>query len=570
MNNPKVFFDKPQEKAIIDLTNPILQEAHMLCCAHELPLKKSEALKYFGIDDEFLDNLVENGDLYLSAAGNYTYKYDDNPAFNHSLDQISSDEFKIMNDGRILETMGRSQVYREAHKGAILINKGETYTVDNVNLNKGFINVSKRNVAYHTMVLNDTIVNVVKKTFKKKYGDLIINFGELNVKKDYYKYKKMQHSKVLGIYDLDLPPLKFKTKGLWFTIPKKVKDELENLYPDDDEVFAGGLHGAEHALIGLFPLQVMCDRFDIGGLSTEYHLDTQSASIFIYDGYEGGIGICEKAIDVFVDLLKSTLDLIKNCKCRDGCPSCIYSPKCGNDNKPLHKKATEYILQYMLDETLKNNAEIESSEVIESENISKDDLAIYDDLNIDDLYNQALDLYTIKHYSTAKDILLDIISKNPNHYKAHLLMAHVLYEQEQNDISIYYAKKALNINPSSENAAELIMKLNDDYTNVRLNERSNAKPVINQTPQSSVKRTFDDVDTLYEEAYDLYEQGDYDTSKELLEEVLAIDDRNVDALALMGIVYRSAGVFPKAVEYARKASKIDKNNAMLKDLKKLL
>ena len=570
MNNPKVFFDKPQEKAIIDLTNPILQEAHMLCCAHELPLKKGEALKYFGIDDEFLDNLVENGDLYLSAAGNYTYKYDDNPAFNHSLDQISSDEFKIMNDGRILETMGRSQVYREAHKGAILINKGETYTVDNVNLNKGFINVSKRNVAYHTMVLNDTIVNVVKKTFKKKYGNLIINFGELNVKKDYYKYKKMQHSKVLGIYDLDLPPLKFKTKGLWFTIPKKVKDELENLYPDDDEVFAGGLHGAEHALIGLFPLQVMCDRFDIGGLSTEYHLDTQSASIFIYDGYEGGIGICEKAIDVFVDLLKSTLDLIKNCKCRDGCPSCIYSPKCGNDNKPLHKKATEYILQYMLDETLKNNAEIESSEVIESENISKDDLAIYDDLNIDDLYNQALDLYTIKHYSTAKDILLDIISKNPNHYKAHLLMAHVLYEQEQNDISIYYAKKALNINPSSENAAELIMKLNDDYTNVRLNERSNAKPVINQTPQSSVKRTFDDVDTLYEEAYDLYEQGDYDTSKELLEEVLAIDDRNVDALALMGIVYRSAGVFPKAVEYARKASKIDKNNAMLKDLKKLL
>ena len=144
-----------------------------------------------------------------------------------------------------------------------------------------------------------------------------------------------------------MPPLKFKTKGLWFTIPQSVKDELKKLYPDEDEVFEGGLHGAEHSLIGLFPLQVMCDRFDIGGMSTAYHKDTEEATIFIYDGYEGGIGICEKAVDVFVELLESTLDLIKGCKCRNGCPSCIYSPKCGNDNKPLHKKATEYILQYM-------------------------------------------------------------------------------------------------------------------------------------------------------------------------------------------------------------------------------
>ena len=126
----------------------------------------------------------------------------------------TAEEFKIMSNGRLLETMERSQVYREAHEGAILINKGETYTVDNVNLKSGYVNVSKKNVDYHTMVLNDTDVNVVSKEFKKQYGDLTIHFGELNVKKDYYKYKKMQHSRVLGMYSLDLPPLKFKTKGL--------------------------------------------------------------------------------------------------------------------------------------------------------------------------------------------------------------------------------------------------------------------------------------------------------------------------------------------------------------------
>ena len=556
MNNPKAFFDKPQEKAIIDLSNPILQEAHILCAANELPLKKGEALTYFNISDDFLDELVSNDDLYLSRTGNYTYKYDDNPAFDHSLDQISSEEFKIMNNGRLLETMERSQVYREAHEGAILINKGETYTVDNVNLKSGYVNVSKKNVDYHTMVLNDTEVNIVAHESKKKYGDLTIHFGEVNVKKDYYKYKKMQHSKVLGMYSLDLPPLKFKTKGLWFTIPKSLKKDLKDMYPDDDEVFEGGLHGAEHALIGLFPLQVICDRFDIGGLSTAYHKDTEEATIFIYDGYEGGIGICEKAVDVFVELLKSTLELIKGCKCRNGCPSCIYSPKCGNDNKLLHKKATEYILQYMLDEALNGKTET-LEEIIEEE--PPEDL---------DLYSEALELYTDREYSQAKDILHEILSSQPNHINANLLMAHVLSEQGIEDVAIFYARKTLKVSPSNQNAADLLHKLQFAPAKKEFVHESVYHEEENVAVNEDV--SFDDVDTLYEEAYDLFNQGDLDMACELLEKLLEIDDTHVEANALMGFVYRMGGMFDKAMQYARKASKLDKNNEMVRELIKEL
>ena len=347
MNNPKFFFDKPHENAIIDLSNPILQEAHLLCAAKELPLKRGEAEKYFNVSQNVVDRLVAKKDLQENHRGDFMYPYDDNPAMDHSLDQISSEEFKVMNNGMLLETMERSQVYREAHEGAILINKGDTYVVNSINLKKGYVNVSKENVEYHTMVLNKTETKIKKKLSKTKYGDLTIHFGELTVSEDYFKYKKMHFSKPIGTYLLDLPPLKFNTKGLWFTIPKSVKDTLEEMFPNEEEVFAGGLHGAEHALIGLFPLHTMCDRFDIGGLSTNFHEDTQEATIFIYDGYEGGIGITEKAVDVFVDLLDSTIDLLNNCNCKKGCPSCIYSPKCGNDNKPLHKGATIYILEYM-------------------------------------------------------------------------------------------------------------------------------------------------------------------------------------------------------------------------------
>ena len=448
MNNPTFFFDKPHENAIIDLTNPILQEAHLLCAAKELPLKYGEVEKYFGISDEILEDLVSKKDLHINARGDYMYPYDDNPALDHSLDQISGQEFKIMNNGQLLETMEKSQVYREAHEGAILINKGDTYVVDSVSLSRGFVNVSQKTVDYHTMVLNQTDINIKKKLSKTKYGNLTIHFGELTVSEDYFKYKKMQFSKSVGTYPLDLPPLKFNTKGLWFTIPKSVKDTLEDMFPNEEEVFAGGLHGAEHALIGLFPLHTMCDRFDIGGLSTNYHEDTQEATIFIYDGYEGGIGICEKAVDVFVDLLKSTLDLLNNCNCQSGCPACIYSPKCGNDNKPLHKNATKYILEYMCN-LIANETSAKKEEVNEEVITIKQD-------NEDDIrYKDALELYNKNDYSQAKDILNSILNSNKNHVDSIALMAKILYLQDQRDISKMFVKRALALDKSNEMANEI-------------------------------------------------------------------------------------------------------------------
>ena len=546
MNNPTFFFDKPHENAIIDLTNPILQEAHLLCAAKELPLKYSEVEKYFGIDDDLLDELVSNKDLHINSRGDYMYPYDDNPALDHSLDQISGQEFKVMNNGRLLETMERAQVYREAHEGAILINKGDTYVVDSVSLSRGFVNVTQKDVDYHTMVLNQTDISIRRKLSKTKYGNLTIHFGELTVSEDYFKYKKMQFSKTIGNYPLDLPPLKFNTKGLWFTIPKNVKDELEGMFPNEEEVFAGGLHGAEHALIGLFPLHTMCDRFDIGGLSTNYHEDTQEATIFIYDGYEGGIGICEKAVEVFVDLLKSTLDLLNNCDCQSGCPACIYSPKCGNDNKPLHKNATKYILEYMC--KIISNEDSAVHEKINEEVVAKTVL------NEEDIqFSDALDLYDKKDFSQAKDILNNILNANRNHVDALSLMAQILYEQDQNDISKMFLKRALAIDNTNDRANELEVLLNN-------------KESFNRDADIEIS-TLDDEEVRYEEAYDLYEQGDLETSFEILEKLVDFDSKNADALALMGLIYYQSGMFPKAVEYFKKAYKINKNSEMVRELK---
>ena len=536
MNNPKFFFDKPHENAIIDKSNPILQEAHLLCAANELPLKRGESEKYFSIKQDVIDDLISRKDLYENHKGDFMYPYDDNPALDHSLDQISSEEFKIMNNGQLLERMGRSQVYREAHEGAILINKGDTYVVNSVNLTKGFVNVSKEIVDYHTIVLNKTDISIKKKLSKTQYGDLTINFGELIVSEDYFKYKKMNFSKVIGTYPLDLPPLKFNTKGLWFTIPKSVNDKMNDIFTYDDEFFEGGLHGAEHALISLFPLHTMCDRFDIGGVSTNYHDDTQEATIFIYDGYEGGIGICEKAVDVFVDLLNSTIDLLNNCSCKSGCPSCIYSPKCGNDNKPLHKNATSYILEYMRD-LISSDGSGETVEINEE--------------IVDEDFKDALSLYEEGDFSASKDILNNIINNNKNHANALALMGEILFKQDQRDIALMFTKKALRIDKTNSRACEIEVLLISE----------------SEKELSSNISSIDDIEVLYEEAYDLYHQGDLSGSLEIIEKILDFDGKNSEALALMGLIYYHSGVFPKAIEYYKKASKINKNGEMVHELK---
>ena len=490
MKNPEFFFDKPHENVVIDLNNEKLLNNHIICAANELPLAPEEIEEVFDVDEDFIDNIVQNRDLRKSA-GLYIYPYDDNPAFEFSLDQISNEIFSVMNGNNLIEKIERSQMYREAHEGAILINKGQTYIVTDVDFNTHIIDVIKRDVNAHTIALKRTQTKIIKKIKKVKIGDFTVHYGELEVEEDYYKYKRMEFSKTIGTYILDLPPLKFKTKGLWFTIPDSVKETLEERFKNESEVFAGGLHGAEHALIGLFPLHVMCDRFDIGGLSTNYHEDTQEASIFIYDAYEGGIGICEKAIDVFSKLTSSTRNLLKTCECENGCPSCIYSPKCGNDNKPLHKKATEFILDYMWEEMNKlspeelsalENQDVEDNisynetyynqkdkrnahnyysnesfeeDMLESEDKSEDNKETNP---LDEAYADALEEFNKGNYSIAKEILTNIIIKEDS-ADAYYLIGKILYEQDDKLGALSFVKKAISIDPGHEDANEFLLKL---------------------------------------------------------------------------------------------------------------
>jgi len=340
MRHPDEFFSRPSEHIIIDTENPYIVSGHILCAAAELPLHPGTDGEFFGTSfPDLTRDLVAAGLLRETARGIiYTGRGRATDAVR--LDGLSSESFRVICDGRLLETMDRAQAFREAHKGAILLHQGQTYLVKEMDLSSHIIRVAETDVDYYTQPLRDVELAILETLRKQTINGAECFFGDVEVTERYTGFKIKRKDTIIAVEPLDLPPLTFRTKALWLTMTQETCRKISDFNLD----LAGGLHGAEHAIIAMMPLFVMCDRWDIGGLSSPVFGEKGEPVIFVYDGFEGGIGLTEKAFDLLQDLLTSSCALVKDCVCEEGCPSCIYSPKCGNDNQPLDKEASVRIL----------------------------------------------------------------------------------------------------------------------------------------------------------------------------------------------------------------------------------
>ena len=344
MKHPDALFGGSHEHAIIDLSNEYITAGHAMCAAAELPLRLPHDELYFpALLAESLEALEHEG-LVKNTASGWVYSGRGRATEAVPLNALSSQVFKMQCEGRLLETLDRTRAYREAHQGAVVLHEGETYVVEQLNLSSGIISVSKKHVDFHTEPIKTVDLHVIQELDMKRKGALTVSFGAVEVVEQYVGYKTLRYDQVVGTESLDLPPLRFTTTALWFTVPEAAVTRVVAKQLD----IAGGIHGAEHALIAVMPLHVMCDRRDIGGVSTMCHPDTDQPTIFIYDGFEGGVGLSEKAVELIADIVSMTRELVGSCACDVGCPACIYSPKCGNDNKPLDKKAAIVLLEALV------------------------------------------------------------------------------------------------------------------------------------------------------------------------------------------------------------------------------
>jgi DEAD/DEAH box helicase domain-containing protein len=208
------------------------------------------------------------------------------------------------------------------------------------------IRVTPRMVDYYTQPKTEKHLEVIESEAKDRIGPIGHHYGVVRVESHVigYQKRKLGSREVTDTVYLDLPPTVFETEGIWFTIPEQVLIDADI----DPMTAPGALHAAEHAGIAMMPLMAICDRWDIGGLSTSWHPQVGGPTIFIYEAYPGGAGISPVAFRAGRDHLAATLEAVRTCPCSFGCPSCVQSPKCGNGNDPLDKAAAIRLLDTIL------------------------------------------------------------------------------------------------------------------------------------------------------------------------------------------------------------------------------
>lgn len=350
MRHPDQLFGRAHEHALIDPDNVYILEQHLPCAAHESPLTPADEARFGPGFVEAMVNLEQQGLItYEPNHDKWYYRGGDYPAQRVGIRSIGSRPVVLVDGSREfkrLEEMDEASAFSRVHPGAIYMNQGENYLVTELNLQTGQAILMPARVDYYTQPQELNEIHIIRSLQHKTLKMTTVYWGTVRVTQQVTGFRRVRHFSEANLGDtpLEMPPNIFETRALWWDVPFEWARHLGRRGWD----FMGGLHAVEHAAIGLLPLFAMCDRWDIGGLSTPMHPDTERPQIFIYDGHPGGVGISEQGFDLLTELWEATLTTIRECPCEDGCPSCIYSPKCGNNNEPLDKRAAIWLLESLL------------------------------------------------------------------------------------------------------------------------------------------------------------------------------------------------------------------------------
>jgi DEAD/DEAH box helicase domain-containing protein len=346
MREPRALLGRRVEAAILDHENPRVLDGHVRAAAFEAPLDDADREL---LGDEALERAAALPELRKTDAG-YVWAGRDYPAARVSLRSTSPEAFSIVegSTGTLLGLSEESRAYSTVHEGAIYLHLGESYRVQTLDLEARAAVVERFSGDYYTQAKKETTTAIVEPMRHEARLGVPLSFGRVVVTEQVvgYQRKSIQTQEQIDLVALDLPQTEFETEAIWFLPEPSMLDGLMEM-----SGLLGSLHAAEHSMIALLPLWAMCDRWDIGGLSTNLHFQTGRPTIFVYDGHAGGVGITERGFEAFEGWVEDTANLLTGCPCERGCPSCVQSPKCGNLNEPLDKAGALTLLERMLSAT---------------------------------------------------------------------------------------------------------------------------------------------------------------------------------------------------------------------------
>jgi DEAD/DEAH box helicase domain-containing protein len=347
MANPDDLFDGDPERATVDPENDHLLPAHVASAAAENWLSRDDEAHFGDCFADVVRDLETAGRLERRGTGNgvrWTHAGDHSPQHETHLRTVDDREVDLLADGDVIATLGFGDALRDAHPGAVYHHQGQSYEVTDLDLDRDVATLQSTWADYYTRVLTEKSIAVERDraaTTLSARPDVEVRLADVTVTERVtgFERRDAKRGEVLGREVVDLPETTLSTTALYLTVPDDVEAAMREMGG-----FAGGIHAAEHGLISLLPLELLCDRADVGGLSTPYHDHTGASTIFVYDGHPGGVGLASGAYDRIEPLLARTRRLIDGCGCADGCPACVQSPHCGNANEPLATDPAVHLL----------------------------------------------------------------------------------------------------------------------------------------------------------------------------------------------------------------------------------
>ena len=348
MRHPEVLFEEPPERAVTNPANETILPDHVRSAARENWLKPDDDRHFGAALTDVVADLEAAGDLErrtTDAGLRWLYAGEGSPQHEMSLRTASDREIQLRTTrGDRVGSLAFEDALRDAHPGAIYHHQGRTYEVTDLDLATDVATLDRTWADYFTETRHDKEITVeadLRETAFEAHPEVPVRFADVTMRKQITGFvrKNRGTGETLGVRPLDLPETTLRTKALYYTLPGDLEADLRAAGE-----FDGGIHAAEHAMISLFPLSFLCDRRDVGGLSTPLHPHTDRPTVFVYDGHPGGVGLTRAGYRTVDELAARTHDLVTECDCADGCPACVQSPHCGNGNEPLDKRVAGELL----------------------------------------------------------------------------------------------------------------------------------------------------------------------------------------------------------------------------------
>ena len=326
MRHPEAFFGRSHESARVSPGNPYILKPHLLCAAYEAPLLMDDTAHFGPELLWYAEELVEDGLLHVRQGRWYLSADMDYPAGEVNIRSASARTYSLVerDSGVILESVEEMSAFLQLHPGGIYLHQGEQYLVTDLNMELGVAYAVQTDVPYYTQARDYTDTRILRQFRQRQAGRTQAYLGEVSVTTRVVGFKRVAHitEESLGEEYVDLPPQSFDTISLWFDVPPDTLDYIRRERLD----LMGGLHAVEHAAIGVLPLFAMCDRNDIGGISTPLHPDTGRPQVFIHDGIPGGVGITEHGYDIIEELWSATCRSSASARARAGVRAAYNRP----------------------------------------------------------------------------------------------------------------------------------------------------------------------------------------------------------------------------------------------------